>query len=423
MVLPLPALSAFDPGTASNEGSVDPLGLYAISDRLATILAPGVRERQRQIRFLTVLAVSLDVCRDFPPDTVAADGLTPPWQVFEWFFVEALVRWKKGEGVPGNEKTARALRDGLPLNARRYLKTPGVSGFHGIYRTLAKELDVERAGYLGVNGLRLREVWEKEQDLVGSNWRTTLERAVRAGFERGATYNAAGAFELLANHLAPQEAGREELRCLLRMLRAGDTGYRREVFEFVMSAAGQRILREDDWDERRFHIALMNAASPGLRELLKTIQAYEALAALLVDAWDECLHALTVAWRGLRASDLARLDSVARAVKQVREAYIVAQERLAKYGLAERAHSFQELAEPASAAEWVEKLYAHHDRVQREKPPAGKAPWVIRYDDGRYLVRPQYRIEEFSARNGSQYIYFYRTRPLNDFARDLQMVA
>jgi hypothetical protein len=76
------------------------------------------------------------------------------------------------------------------------------------------------------------------------------------------------------------------------------------------------------------------------------------------------------------------------------------------------------LAEPVAGTEWVIRLYAHHDQVQRAKPPAGKAPWVIRYEDGRYVVRPQYRLDEFVPSNG-KYVFFYRTGPLSDFADDL----
>ena len=40
----VPALTEYDPASSS-EGSLDPLGLYAIADSLAVRLSPGVRER------------------------------------------------------------------------------------------------------------------------------------------------------------------------------------------------------------------------------------------------------------------------------------------------------------------------------------------------------------------------------------------
>ena len=64
-----PLLTEYDP-TETSEGSIDPLGLYPISDSLATKLIPGVRERQKHPRFLTVIAISLAVCGDFDDEIV-----------------------------------------------------------------------------------------------------------------------------------------------------------------------------------------------------------------------------------------------------------------------------------------------------------------------------------------------------------------
>jgi hypothetical protein len=79
----LPLLTEVDP-TTSTEGSIDPLGLFAIADSLGVRLAPGVRERQAHPRFLTAIAVSCAVCSEFDEAVVAKDGVSPPWQVFEW---------------------------------------------------------------------------------------------------------------------------------------------------------------------------------------------------------------------------------------------------------------------------------------------------------------------------------------------------
>ena len=52
-----PLLSELDP-VASSEGTLNPLSLFQISDSLANKLAPGIRERQSRLRFLTAIAVS-----------------------------------------------------------------------------------------------------------------------------------------------------------------------------------------------------------------------------------------------------------------------------------------------------------------------------------------------------------------------------
>ncbi len=126
----------------SAEGALDPLGLYSIADALALRLAPGLRERQADPRFLTAYAVSLELCKEFGEETLAADGISEPWQVLEWYLVEGLVRTRQNRqethGLPGSDKAEQAIKDGVPLSAARYLKTPRVFGFHGVYRLLAR---------------------------------------------------------------------------------------------------------------------------------------------------------------------------------------------------------------------------------------------------------------------------------------------
>lgn len=66
-----PLLTEKDP-VDSAEGGINPLGTEALADALAVRLVPGVRERQRHPRFLTAMAVSLEVCRDFDEETLAS---------------------------------------------------------------------------------------------------------------------------------------------------------------------------------------------------------------------------------------------------------------------------------------------------------------------------------------------------------------
>ena len=170
----LPFLSQADP-EASAEGSIDPLGTYTIADTLAGRLVRGVRERHRHPRFLTAIAVSLAVCKEFDSDRVARDGASAPWQVFEWYMVEGLVRKtqdrKQLSGLPGHDKAREAIRDGVRLCAVRYLKTPTVFGFHGVYRRLARDVGIESAGYMGDMAHRLLSTWCTNgglRDLLGA---------------------------------------------------------------------------------------------------------------------------------------------------------------------------------------------------------------------------------------------------------------
>lgn len=139
----LPLLTEADP-INSSEGSIDPLGLYAIADSLGVKLAPGVRERQSHPRFLTAIAVGQVICSQFDKDMISEDGISEPWQVYEWYLVEGLIRTLSNsnevQGLPGRDKAKRAISDHVPLNASRYLKTPSVFGFHGVYRILADKI-------------------------------------------------------------------------------------------------------------------------------------------------------------------------------------------------------------------------------------------------------------------------------------------
>jgi hypothetical protein len=170
MTLLMPLLSETDPITSS-EGALDPLGFYTIADALAVRLVPGVRERQTRPRWLTVIAAGLVVCSEFEPDRVAADEVSEPWQVYEWHIVEGLARtMAEDEGtlrMPGLRKAQAAIRDGVPISASRYLKTPSVFGLHGVYRLLARSLEIESHGRMGDFGVELIQVLSREQGLDG----------------------------------------------------------------------------------------------------------------------------------------------------------------------------------------------------------------------------------------------------------------
>src|SRR6516165_8532558 len=94
----MPFLSEADPQITA-EGSIDPLGIYSIADALAVRMIPGVRECQQHPRFVTCVALSLSLCSGFPDDAVADDAVSEPWQVFEWYLVEGLVRTTNDKGL------------------------------------------------------------------------------------------------------------------------------------------------------------------------------------------------------------------------------------------------------------------------------------------------------------------------------------
>lgn len=420
----------------SSEGGIDPLGTEPLADALAVKLVPGVRERQQHPRFLTAMAVSLEICRDFDEETLAADGISAPWIVFEWYLVEGLVKLADASerlGLPGSLKAARARDDGVPLSAKRYLKTPTIFGFHGVYRQLARALGIEDSGRLGEAGFELLSVWAVEQGLAGfagtgggpgQAVRTQLEDAVRAGLESGATTRSGGwsGWEFFRKHLAPYGAGQREARFIATALLNDPKGFRHDVIEFLISAKGRQVW-EATGSEREFHRALRVAAREELRELLDAIDGFESFSRLCQDAFQDCLCEMTrQGGKKTSLASLAALRSVELASKRVPESFGDVMARLEPVGRAVQFHeTYANLAECGSATEWVDRLIEHHRKTQRQKPPNGKNAWFERFDDGSLIIRPDYRTEEPGAHDKS-YVHLYRTPSLWQFARDIYLV-
>lgn len=436
----MPMLSEADP-KVSAEGSIDPLGMYAIADALAVRMVPGVRERQTHPRFLTSITVSLSLCSEFDDEIVASDGISEPWQVFEWYFVEGMVRTTKESkllrGLPGQDKASSAIKDRVPLSEKRYLKTPTVFGFHGVYRALARDTEVERADRLGEVGYELVAAWEKEQGLDGFSGtkeghgkavRRQLLDAIRDGIQSGAVSRKAGwaGWSFFSDHLGIYEAGKREARVISQALLSPSSGFRREVLGSLISPEGQSLWSAEretkSLSERRFHELLMPNASGELRSLLQAVDAYERFCRLLLDAFDDSLFRLSQYQQRIQPSELGGLVAVKRAAKQIPEIFTDVVERLSPFGEAVRfQEAFSSLAERLPSTEWLERLLDHHCRIQHGKPPAGKAPWFDRFDDGSCMIRTGY-VRDSGGRNDDAYVHAYRTISLWSFAKDLGLV-
>ena len=425
----------------SGEGGIDPLGTEPFADRLAIKLVPGVRERQRHPRFLTAMAVSLTLCEEFGEEVLACDGVSEPWLVWEWYLVEGMVRTLGSnpnaiKGLPGRDKAAAAISDGVPLSAKRYLKTPAVFGFHAIYRLLAHELDVERSGRLGERGYELLNIWSREQSLQGFGKgvgpgryiREQLHDALSLGLEKGAVARGNGwsGWRFFADHLAPYRLGRRESRFLRNALVDDDVGFRRAVMEYLVSEEGQHLWRTEvssgNFPERQFHEALARHAPADLRELLRAISDFERFARLVQDAFDDCLHKMTCKRGKVLPAELGRLPSVRLACKRIPEIFSKVMDSLEPFKEALRfQQAFASLANVGTATEWLEQLMQHHRGIQGQKAPDGKNPWVERSDDGSYVIRPLY-LRDAPARGDNSYVHLFRTNSLWSFARDLRLV-
>ena len=435
-----PLLTERDP-VDNAEGKLDPLGAYAIADALAVRLVPGVRQRQVHPRFLTTMAVSHVVCRGFDDDMVATDGVSEPRQVFEWHVVEGLVRIVRRSarlsGLPGRMKVGTCIRDRVPLSARRYLKTPTVFGFHGVYRALARELGLESADFLDEFGHELLDLWENEQGLdgfcsgtsgPGADWRKNLAKAVGDGLAAGHVSRSGGwsGWQLIADHLHHLEPGPQEARLIARALLSDPVGYRGPVLEWLVSRdcrdLVEQFLAGEYISEREFHQRLHSTANESLRALLVAIDVYERFCRLLQDAFDDCLHTMTTARRRVPARDFADLESVRKASVDVPGLWEDLISLLFPFDEAARFREvFDDVSSRGSVEDWGVSLLEHHCHVQHRKPPHGKAPWFDRVDDGSYRIRPDYMRHE-GGQHADEYVHQYRLGPLLTFAHDLGML-
>lgn len=420
----------------SAEGGLDPLGTESLADTLGSKLVPGVRERMSRPRFLTAIAASLEVCSEFNDDAIAKDEISEPWQVFEWYLVEGMVRTsdlEQRKGLPGSLKAAQAIEDRVPLSAKRYLKTPTVFGLHGVYRNLARNLGIDEGGRLGETGFELLSTWAQEQGLQGfcgsgggpgREARDQLVSAVRDGLEKGATARSSSwsGWEFFSQHLGPYAAGPNEAQFLLSALLSDTKGHRKQVIDFLVTAAG-RSGWEANNSEREFHQALRRNSGESLSLLLDAIDAYETLSRLCEDAFRDCLCELTrQGGHKTPLALLARLKSVKDASERVPAMFDDVLARLEPFDLAPRlSESLSGLAERGKPTDWTERLIKHHQLTQHNKPPNGKNPWFEQFDDGSIMIRPDYRTDD-TGTHDDWYVHLYRTRPLWDFVTDLGAV-
>ena len=136
--------SEYDPKD-SDEGGLDAVGLSSMGEYLGQLYLPGLLERHRRPRFLTLAVVGLSIKADVENIVGSKDYATTFWEAYEWVIVTGLISSKDAEirNLPSSDKAKTAMSQNKPLNADRYLVTPSVFGFHGVYKFLLKSLGLE----------------------------------------------------------------------------------------------------------------------------------------------------------------------------------------------------------------------------------------------------------------------------------------
>lgn len=428
--LELPRLSASDPDETA-EGSIDPLGLERLADKLADTIAPGIAARMTRIRFLTASAVASTVVAERLIDMPPGDGVSTPQIAFEWLYVEAIVRKKlRGPtmlGIPGRQKGEAALARGERLQASNYLTVPKIYGLHGVFKTLGTALNVFDDSFnLYERGDQLVRDWEADEGMYGfveriprspgNYFASELEKAVRDSYSRGLASPGPGShiWGHVAERLRPDRVGRRERKRLWSWLVDESEPMRSELCRSLDA------LGEIDTDEPTVLGRIRSTASPELRARIDAIDAYEQLCKILVYSFE------LIRWKsssqGLKpvTSTTARnIVGLEAAALRIRKAYAVAKGRLAELDLAaDLDMALGDFATVANSSELFELLVKHHEAVQKGKPPNGKRPWFDNYLGG-VVVRHEYRRDD-EPDFPSSYVHPFRVRAVRQFVIDLR---
>jgi hypothetical protein len=424
--LTFPFVTDLDPDRAG-EGSLDPLGLARLADRLADEIAPEVTARMSRIRFVTAIAACSQLLGE-PADMLSKDG-TPAYLAFEWHVVESFVRVSPASGtdaVPGIQKARARLRDRRRhLNGPSYLETPKVFGFHGVYKRIARDMEVADENLVLLpRGDELVATWEREQQLDGFARRLSRARGGRLALQLKGQVGRAldnGGVELgyssqwwpvISGAFGPGDAGGRERRQLWGWLVDPRWEVRREIALLIARD------RDSSTDERgAVERLLAESLSAELRNRLRAIDGFEAAVRPLDDGF-RLLRSIATQRipSAVAAADAAKNPAMRQVAQSLSAAIRSAGERLEEVGLAaEFEAELGQFAEHLPADQLVEAILDRHDEVQGRK---GKRAWFERDETG-FAVRGIGRLDDpFVPRTA--YLHPYRIFALRSFARDLR---
>lgn len=427
-----PFLTKYDP-PGSSEGTLDPLGLYLIADQLATKLVPAVRERMLRIRFLTAMTVGALVTEGLESNPRHPE--TPPYLVWEWIVVEAIVRSFGNDselwGVPGSDVTRKAISQYGYVDHRSYLKTPRVFGFNGVYKRLATHLGLVDAHlfFRDPEGEELVFNWSRDLDIgrfspshaLCGKWRKAVEASLGATPPRTKTNWKSDDWKELASAFLPQGAESREKSWLKKiMLSGGERGL--EAFPDIWKLVAEYGDDSPEIDEKDLHKKLL-LVEPRYDGLIRAIDAYEGFCRLLAEGFIILrVEATARDAQGLVFSSLGNDDEFSQIGKKVSVAFQSAATALSDLG-ADFGFRFEErfkrFSESMGPGDFAAALCEHHEEIQRGKSREGKRPWFDRLGEARIYLRRNYTLVE---RPGlvAAYVHDYRAKPIYRFYRDLR---
>jgi hypothetical protein len=431
MAIIFPFLTSYDP-PGSSEGALDPLGLYQIADQLATQLVPSVRERMQRIRFLTAMAVGAIALEDIEDNPQKRDA--SPYLVWEWLIVEAVIREMGGDdsiwGVPGTLVTKNALTRHGYLDARSYLKTPRIFGFHGVYKRLAAYLGIVDVHLgPGPETQGLADAWAHGLGLSGlkdakpmiARWSAAVRRSLNEKPPHTNPNWSKDSWAELAHAFAPSACKSRERKFLKNLLHLSDSrqlGALPKIWEL------QAGFDNDNYREERLHDYL-EKSEPACSPLIQAIRTYEAFARSMQDAFDILKATATQhETQGFVipkiSSDADFIQSAKNLNKRFEAVHYAFGEIETSGSLLQNLFSqrFGVFAEPMDEGSFAFALCTHHETIQRAKSAEGKRPWFDRIGQDRIYIRHAYRKPRREIQPGD-YVHDYRGRPIRRFYFDL----
>lgn len=401
----LPALSSFDPAL-SGEGSLDPMGLAAISDALANDLVPGITNRMSRPRFVTAIAVGA-LATESLFKQIAADGASTPSICFEWLVIEGFarsheIRSSQPRAIPGIQKARIVIDRNQRLSLATYLKVPSVFGFTGVYKPFAIDSGIIDRDILpaGDSCFALVEAWERRQKLEGfatgvsgtdgGRLRARITDAVRTALreKRCSVPVRSDLFGILSRALNPDTASKKERKYLRSMLMSPHFEHRTELARLILPIAPEianRSISEADAVRK-----VKESCSPELKLTIERLIAFEEFSSR-IDLGFRNLCTISAGRTGsIKPKDVSQDPFTLRCAAELPELFRRAADVLEGTKLsANFLNSFAAFDAPGSPSDLMELFLVHHSRIQENKPPGGKRSWFEEVGGG-WMIRPGY---------------------------------
>ena len=404
----LPRLSAYDPG-AVGEGGLDPLGLASVADRIANLLAPGLRARMSLPRFVTASAVGAIASQSLR-ELTGDQGNTTVDIAFEWLVVEGMVRHPgqaRTEGLPGSQKASRAKAAGQRLSRRTYLNGPRVFGFTGVYRPFSRDVRVlTEEDSPGENSARLVSAWERDFKLPGfvdgvsGTEGGKLRKAIADACEQSLKQEKCAApangqlLQDLSKYLAPREAKLNERRVLRELIVTGEHEVRNELAAKLVGN-----LPAVGIPQREMALQLLPGASKPVKQALQASIDFEDAATALDNVFRRFLaHASQHHGAQISTSEALKSPGLAELAPKigglVRKA-LESAERADPVLRQDMARSFELFQSGMGPAQFFDVLVERHEQVQADKK---KLSWLDQLDK-KWVVRIPYRNQSIDLKD------------------------